>query len=67
MGEWCSKKELERWVRATRYKSTASNTIIHYPTDMVYSICLLDQHLRKVKGKIMMKITVTLRKHGIPR
>jgi hypothetical protein len=44
MGEWCSERELERWVRAsTRYKTSASNTIICYPTIMVYSICLLEQ------------------------
>jgi hypothetical protein len=43
MGEWCSQKELEHWVQATKYKTEASNTIIRYPTVMVYSICLLDQ------------------------
>jgi hypothetical protein len=40
MGDWCSQKELERWVRPTKYKTAGSNTIICLHTAMVYSICL---------------------------
>jgi hypothetical protein len=57
MGEWCSPKELERWVRATKYKTAASNTIIRYPTVMVYSICLLDQSDFESVGRKMPKGT----------
>ncbi len=55
MGEWCSPKELERWVRATKYKTAGSNTIICYPTAMVYSICLLDQYYFEGIGRQMPK------------
>ncbi len=48
-------KELERWVRATRYKAAASNTIIRYPTIIVYSICLLDQSDFESIGREMRK------------
>jgi hypothetical protein len=51
------KKELECWVRATRYKTAASNTIIYYPTVMVYSICLLDQSDFESVGREMPKGT----------
>ncbi len=57
MGEWCSEKELGHWVRATRYKTAASNTIIRYPTVMVYSICLLDQSNFESVGREMLKGT----------
>jgi hypothetical protein len=43
MGEWCSPKEQERWVRADFWKTSGSNTIIRYPTVMVYSIAVLEQ------------------------
>jgi hypothetical protein len=57
MGEWCSPKELEHWVRATKYKTAASNTIIRYPTVMVYSICLFDQSDFESIGREMPKGT----------
>jgi hypothetical protein len=41
MDEWCSKK-LYRWVRATIYKTPGQNSVICFPTAMVYSICMLD-------------------------
>jgi hypothetical protein len=53
MGEWCSPKELDRWVRATKYKTPGSNSIIHYPTAMVYSICLFDEAGFKSIGQEM--------------
>jgi hypothetical protein len=65
MDEWCSKKELERWIRATTYKSPGkffvsytfiplaltnyffsilgANSVIRFPSAMVYSIAVLDQ------------------------
>jgi hypothetical protein len=42
MDEWCSKKELDRWVRATNYKTPGQNSVIRFPTAMAYSICVLD-------------------------
>jgi len=57
MGEWCSPKELERWIRATKYKTAASNTIIRYPTVMVYSICLFEQTDFESIGREMPKGT----------
>ena len=53
MGEWCSPKELDRWVQATKYKTPGSNSIIHYPTAMVYSICLFDEAGFKSIGQEM--------------
>ncbi len=38
MDEWCSPKELERWVRATQFKAPAQNSFIRFPSAMVYSI-----------------------------
>ncbi len=43
MGEWCSPKEQERWVRAAFWKTCGSNTIIRFPTVMIYSIAVLEQ------------------------
>jgi hypothetical protein len=42
-GEWCSEKERQRWIRAALWRSSGSNTIVRYPTVMMYSICILDQ------------------------
>ncbi len=42
MDEWCSKKELGNWVRATNYKTPGQNSVIQFPSAMVYSICNMD-------------------------
>jgi hypothetical protein len=42
MDEWCSKKELDRWVRATNFKTPGQNLVIWFPSAMVYSICTMD-------------------------
>jgi hypothetical protein len=59
MGEWCSPKELEQWIWATKNKIAGSNTIIRYPTVMVYSICLFDQTDFESIGREMPKGTGT--------
>lgn len=41
--EWCSQKELERWVRATTWKTAGANSVIRFPTAMVYSIAVLEE------------------------
>jgi hypothetical protein len=38
MGEWCFHEKQERWVRAAFWKGGSSNTIVRYPTVMIYSI-----------------------------
>jgi hypothetical protein len=43
MGEWCSPKEQVHWVRASLNKTSGSNTIIHFPTVMIYSISVLEE------------------------
>jgi hypothetical protein len=42
MDEWCSPKELDRWVRATTWKTPGANSVIRFPSAMVYSIAVLD-------------------------
>jgi len=53
MGEWCSHEEQERWVRATFWKGGSSNTIVRYPTVMIYSIALMEQTDFKAIGRAM--------------
>ena len=43
MGEWCSPARQQRWVRAASWKGGSANTIVHFPTVMIYSIALLEQ------------------------
>jgi hypothetical protein len=43
MGEWCSPGEQQRWVRAAFWKGAGSNTIVRFPTAMIYSIAVLEQ------------------------
>jgi hypothetical protein len=43
MGEWCSPEEQQRWVRAAFWKGSGTNTIVRFPTPMIYSIAVLDQ------------------------
>jgi hypothetical protein len=43
MGEWCSPKEQECWVQASLNKTNGSNTIVHFPTIMIYSISVLEE------------------------
>jgi hypothetical protein len=43
MGEWCSPEEQQRWVRAAFWKGRGTNTIVRFPTTMIYSIAVLDQ------------------------
>jgi hypothetical protein len=43
MGEWCSTARQQRWVRAASWKGGSANTIVHFPTVMIYSIALLEQ------------------------
>lgn len=66
MDEWCSEKEMERWVRATQWKTPGkffsfffflsffchltfsffglgANSVIRFPSAMVYSIAVLEQ------------------------
>ena len=57
MGEWCSPKEQEMWVRAAFWKTSGSNTIIRYPTVMVYSIAVLEQSDFESIGRQMPKGT----------
>jgi hypothetical protein len=58
MDDWCSPKEIDRWVRATTYK-TAGQTIIRFPTVMMYSICVLDQSDLEGIGRRMPKDVAT--------
>ncbi len=57
MGEWCSPKEQERWVRVAFWKTSGSNTIIRFPTVMVYSIAVLEQSDFESIGREMPKGT----------
>ncbi len=57
MGDWCSPKEQERWVRAAFWKTFGSNTIICFPTVMVFSIAVLEQSDFKSIGRQMPKGT----------
>ena len=57
MGEWCSPKEQERWVRAAFWKTSGSNTIIRFPTVMIYSIAVLEQSDFESIGREMPKGT----------
>jgi len=57
MGEWCSPKEQERWVRAAFWKTSGSNTIIRFPTVMIYSIAVLEQSDFESMGREMPKGT----------
>lgn len=43
MGEWCSPEEQQRWVRAAYWKRGSTNSIVRYPTVMIYSIAILEQ------------------------
>jgi hypothetical protein len=43
MGEWCSPKKQDRWVHASLNKTSGSNTIICFPTVMIYSISVLEE------------------------
>jgi hypothetical protein len=43
MGEWCSPEEQQRWVRAAFWKGGSTNTIVRFPTVMIYSIAVLQQ------------------------
>jgi hypothetical protein len=43
MGEWCSPEEQQRWVRAAFWKGGSTNSIVRYPTVMIYSIAILEQ------------------------
>jgi hypothetical protein len=43
MGEWCSPEEQQRWVRAAFWKGSSTNTIVRFPTVMIYSIAVLEQ------------------------
>jgi hypothetical protein len=42
MGEWCSPEEQQRWLRAAFWKGGATNTIVRFPTAMIYSIAVLE-------------------------
>ncbi len=42
-GEWCSPNEMQRWVRASLYKTNGSNTIVRFQTAMIYSIAVLEE------------------------
>jgi hypothetical protein len=43
MGEWCSPKEQECWVHASLDKTNGSNTIVRFPTIMIYSISFIKE------------------------
>jgi hypothetical protein len=43
MGEWCAPKEQDHWVCASLNKTSGSNTIVHFPTVMIYSISVLEE------------------------
>jgi hypothetical protein len=53
MGEWCSPEEQQRWLRAAFWKGGSSNTIVRYPTIMIYSIALLEQSDFEAIGRAM--------------
>jgi hypothetical protein len=53
MGEWCSLEEQQRWVRAAFWKGGSTNTIVLYPTVMIYSIALLEQADFETIGRLM--------------
>jgi hypothetical protein len=42
-GEWCSPNEMQRWVRASLYKTNGSNTVVRFQTAMIYSIAVLEE------------------------
>jgi len=43
MGEWCSPKEQEHWVRASLNKTNGNNTTVRFPTVMIYSTGILEE------------------------
>jgi len=43
MGEWCSPEEQQRWLRAAFWNGGAANTIVRFPTVMIYSIAVLEE------------------------
>jgi hypothetical protein len=43
MGEWRSPEEQQRWVRAAFWKGGSTNSIVCYPTVMIYSLAILKQ------------------------
>ncbi len=57
MGEWCSPKEQEHWVRASLNKTNSSNTIVRFPTVMIYSISVLEEADFESIGREMPKGT----------
>ncbi len=52
-GEWCSEKERKMWIRAALWRNAGSNTMVWYPTVMMYSICLLDEGDFEGIGRLM--------------
>jgi hypothetical protein len=57
MGEWCSPKEQEGWVRASLNKTNGSNTIVCFPTVMIYLISVLEEADFESLGREMPKGT----------
>jgi hypothetical protein len=57
MGEWCSPEEQQRWVRAAFWKGGSTNTIVRFPTVMIYSIAMLEQGDFEGIGRAMPKGT----------
>jgi len=57
MGEWCSPKEQERRVRASLNKTNGNNTIVRFPTVMIYSISILEEADFESLGREMPKGT----------
>jgi hypothetical protein len=53
MGEWCSPEEQKRCLRAAFWKGGSSNTIVRYPTVMIYSIAILEQSDFEAIGRAM--------------
>ena len=57
MGEWCSPKEQERWVHASLNKTNGINTVVRFPTVMIYSISVLEEADFESIGREMPKGT----------
>jgi hypothetical protein len=66
MGEWCSPGEQQRWLRAAFWKGRATNTIVRFPTAMIYSIAVLEEGDFHGIGRTMPKGTGADNSVGAP-
>jgi hypothetical protein len=53
MGEWCSPEEQQRWIWAALWRGGGTNSIVRFPTVMIYSIAVLEQSDFEALGRQM--------------